>query len=380
MRSPARRLGLARAGSGSPAAGSRCRSSASLACPGGVPDSDGARRPGAAPPRPWSRIQLGDGELESLLDLARRTRRPGRSSGSSAPRRRVGPVGRGADCGASCAGAWPARHARSVTTATTVRRRLRMQQNLTVASGGLEAPGSGSGRPGCGIRSGRRFPSADAGEERTDRGPRGAPAMATHDLRAKALILHPDDDVVIAKAPIPTGTVLDHEGERIEVRVRHPPGPQDRPAGPRHGRGGPPLRPGHRLRHPADRAGRARPHAQPRGGRLPARVRGRRRRPAGRLLPRRPDALLRRVQAGRRARGDAELRGGDLDGQLLGERLPDRSASGSGTSSATSRTSTASSRSPTSRAAARSSSARTTTRSCGSSAATPAIRTWAPTS
>ena len=41
--------------------------------------------------------------------------------------------------------------------------------------------------------------------------------MATHDLRAKALILHSDDDVVIAKAPIPTGTVLDHEGERLEV-------------------------------------------------------------------------------------------------------------------------------------------------------------------
>ena len=41
--------------------------------------------------------------------------------------------------------------------------------------------------------------------------------MATYDLRAKALILHPDDDVVIAKAPIPTGTVLDHDGDRLEV-------------------------------------------------------------------------------------------------------------------------------------------------------------------
>ena len=39
--------------------------------------------------------------------------------------------------------------------------------------------------------------------------------MATHDLRAKALILHPDDDVVIAKAPIGAGTVLDNAGERI---------------------------------------------------------------------------------------------------------------------------------------------------------------------
>ena len=41
--------------------------------------------------------------------------------------------------------------------------------------------------------------------------------MATYDLRAKALILHPDDDIVIAKAPIPTGTVLDHDGDRLEV-------------------------------------------------------------------------------------------------------------------------------------------------------------------
>ena len=48
--------------------------------------------------------------------------------------------------------------------------------------------------------------------------------MATHDLRAKALILHPNDDVVIAKAPIPTGTILDHEGERIEVQCDIRPG------------------------------------------------------------------------------------------------------------------------------------------------------------
>jgi altronate hydrolase len=48
--------------------------------------------------------------------------------------------------------------------------------------------------------------------------------MATHDLRAKALILHPDDDVVIARAPIPVGTVLDHGGERIEVQCDIRPG------------------------------------------------------------------------------------------------------------------------------------------------------------
>jgi altronate hydrolase len=48
--------------------------------------------------------------------------------------------------------------------------------------------------------------------------------MATHDLRAKALILHPDDDVVIAKAPIAAGTVLEDGGERIEVQCDVRPG------------------------------------------------------------------------------------------------------------------------------------------------------------
>jgi len=48
--------------------------------------------------------------------------------------------------------------------------------------------------------------------------------MATHDLREKALILHPDDDVVIAKAPIAVGTVLEHGGERIEVQCDIRPG------------------------------------------------------------------------------------------------------------------------------------------------------------
>ena len=48
--------------------------------------------------------------------------------------------------------------------------------------------------------------------------------MATHDLRDKALILHPDDDVVIAKAPIKIGTVLDHAGERIGLQCDVRPG------------------------------------------------------------------------------------------------------------------------------------------------------------
>ncbi|MBI2467796.1 MAG: altronate dehydratase [Candidatus Rokubacteria bacterium] len=42
--------------------------------------------------------------------------------------------------------------------------------------------------------------------------------MATFDVREKAIVLHPEDDVVIAKAPIPAGTVLEDGPERITVR------------------------------------------------------------------------------------------------------------------------------------------------------------------
>jgi altronate hydrolase len=48
--------------------------------------------------------------------------------------------------------------------------------------------------------------------------------MATFDLRAKALILHPDDDVAIVKAPIATGTVLEDGGRCITVRCDIRPG------------------------------------------------------------------------------------------------------------------------------------------------------------
>ena len=41
--------------------------------------------------------------------------------------------------------------------------------------------------------------------------------MATYDLREKAIILHPDDDVAIAKAPIPAETLLDDGATRITV-------------------------------------------------------------------------------------------------------------------------------------------------------------------
>ena len=48
--------------------------------------------------------------------------------------------------------------------------------------------------------------------------------MPTFDLRQKALILHPDDDVVIAKAPVAVGTVLENGPERITVQCDVRPG------------------------------------------------------------------------------------------------------------------------------------------------------------
>ena len=48
--------------------------------------------------------------------------------------------------------------------------------------------------------------------------------MATHELRDRALLLHPDDDVVIAKAPVACGTVLESPGERLTVGADIRPG------------------------------------------------------------------------------------------------------------------------------------------------------------
>jgi altronate hydrolase len=48
--------------------------------------------------------------------------------------------------------------------------------------------------------------------------------MATFDLREKAIILHPEDDVAIAKAPIVAGTVLEEGAERITVQCDIRPG------------------------------------------------------------------------------------------------------------------------------------------------------------
>ena len=42
--------------------------------------------------------------------------------------------------------------------------------------------------------------------------------MATFDITQKAVILRAEDDVAVAKAEIPAGTILEDGGSRIEVR------------------------------------------------------------------------------------------------------------------------------------------------------------------
>ena len=83
------------------------------------------------------------------------------------------------------------------------------------------------------------------------------------------------------------------------------------------GAAGAPLQPDHRLRHAADRAGRARARAQPGDGRLRARLRVRRRRQADAV--RRPAGDVPGHRARRRARGDAQLHRHPVDGELLGD-------------------------------------------------------------
>ena len=144
--------------------------------------------------------------------------------------------------------------------------------------------------------------------------------MATHDLREKAIILHPEDDVAIAKAPIGAGTILEDGEERITLACD--------------------IRPGHKvarrpraLGEPVRRYGQVigfatRPIARGEHvhthnlavGELAPGVRGRHRRPAGRVLPAGPDAVLRRLPAARRPRGHAQLRRDHQHGQLLGQR------------------------------------------------------------
>ena len=48
--------------------------------------------------------------------------------------------------------------------------------------------------------------------------------MATYALREKAIVLRPEDDVAVAKAELPAGTVLEDGGARIEVRADIKPG------------------------------------------------------------------------------------------------------------------------------------------------------------
>ncbi len=48
--------------------------------------------------------------------------------------------------------------------------------------------------------------------------------MASYDFREKALLLHPEDDVLIAKAPVPAGTVLEEGSTRLPVQCDIRPG------------------------------------------------------------------------------------------------------------------------------------------------------------
>ena len=48
--------------------------------------------------------------------------------------------------------------------------------------------------------------------------------MATYALTQKAVVLRPEDDVAVAKAELPAGTVLEDGANRIEVRQDVKPG------------------------------------------------------------------------------------------------------------------------------------------------------------
>src|SRR5262245_48754708 len=48
--------------------------------------------------------------------------------------------------------------------------------------------------------------------------------MATHAIAEKAIVLKPEDDVAVAKAPLEAGTVLEDGSARIEVRTDIKPG------------------------------------------------------------------------------------------------------------------------------------------------------------
>src|SRR5712691_337310 len=59
--------------------------------------------------------------------------------------------------------------------------------------------------------------------------------MATYALSEKAIVLKPEDDVAVARAPLSAGTVLEDGAARIEVRAH--------------------IRPGNKVARPARRAG-----------------------------------------------------------------------------------------------------------------------------
>ena len=131
--------------------------------------------------------------------------------------------------------------------------------------------------------------------------------------------LHPDDDVVIARLEIPTGTLLTKENVRAMVTI--PAGHKIAVRAVAAGQAGAPLQPDHRLRHARHRRRRPRARAQHRDGRLPARL--------CLFVPGKEDRLRREPghlhghRARRRPRGDAQLHRHPLQRELLGDRGAD---------------------------------------------------------
>ena len=123
----------------------------------------------------------------------------------------------------------------------------------------------------------------------------GAPENAMLTKTSLTIRLHANDDVVIARQQLVSGTTL--IDEKVAVSGLVPPGHKIATRAHRGRRAGEALQPDHRLRQAPDRPGRARSSAQPGDGRVQPRLRVRRRCQA--------DAVRRRPRdlPGHRARG-----------------------------------------------------------------------------
>ena len=131
--------------------------------------------------------------------------------------------------------------------------------------------------------------------------------------------LHANDDVVIARQQLVSGTTL--IDEKVAVSGLDPAGPQDRDARHCRRRAGEALQPDHRLRQAPHRRGRARAPAQPGDGRVQPRLRVRRRRQADAVRRRAGHLPGHRARGGPNGpRGHAQLHRHPVDGELLGDR------------------------------------------------------------